>query len=100
MTRKSRPQKNARKPVSLLMLGNRTIAASDFKASCLEIMDEVERTGAEVTITKHRKPVVRLVPAKAETRGFAAGMQGLVTHMGDLVSPIDVEWTVDEDHLA
>lgn len=100
MTTKKQPRKTGAKPVPLLMLGDRTIAASEFKARCLEIMDEVERTGVEVTITKHRKAVARLVPARSRTNGFAAGMQGLISYMGDVISPIDVEWTADEDNLA
>ena len=40
-----------------------TIGAAEFKARCLQIMDRVRQTGAEVTITKHGHPVAKLVPA-------------------------------------
>ena len=86
--------------MSLLLLGKGEIAATEFKARCLEIMDEVERTGVEVTITKHRKPVARLVPAKREKKPFAGSMKGSILWEGDLISPIDVEWTADEDNLT
>ncbi|MCC7324154.1 MAG: type II toxin-antitoxin system Phd/YefM family antitoxin, partial [Gemmatimonadaceae bacterium] len=36
------------------------ISASEFKATCLELMDEVARTGVELIVTKHGRPVVRL----------------------------------------
>jgi prevent-host-death family protein len=36
--------------------------ASEFKAKCLAIMDEIERTGQAVVITKNGKPVAELVP--------------------------------------
>lgn len=36
------------------------ISASDFKATCLEVMDEVARTGVELIVTKHGRPWVRL----------------------------------------
>jgi len=39
-----------------------TIAAGVFKAKCLELMDEVERTKQEVIVTKHGRPVAKLVP--------------------------------------
>lgn len=45
------------------------IGAAEFKARCLQIMDQVNETGAEVTITKHGRPVAKLVPvAVAVTR--------------------------------
>jgi prevent-host-death family protein len=101
MTKKPRARKPAQKPVSLLMLGDRTIAASEFKARCLEIMDEVERTGAEITITKHRKPVARLVPAGPEGKGFCGSLKGMVEWYGDIISPIEgMDWTADEHNLT
>ena len=39
----------------------RTIGATEFKARCLQLLDEVDAEG--ITITKHGKPVARLVPA-------------------------------------
>jgi prevent-host-death family protein len=39
------------------------IGAAEFKAHCLRILDEVERTGEPVTITKRGKPVGELHPA-------------------------------------
>ena len=41
----------------------RTIPAGEFKNRCLALMDEVNETGEEIVITKHGKPVSRLVPA-------------------------------------
>ena len=40
----------------------RTIAAADFKAKCLKILDDVRDSGEHVTITKHGHPVAKLVP--------------------------------------
>ncbi len=82
------------------MLQTREIGASEFKARCLEIMDEVERTGAEVVITKHRRPVARLVPARGEVGGFCGSLKGAIAYQGDLISPIDVEWSADESNLT
>ena len=44
----------------------RTIMASRFKAECLAILDEVNTHKVSVTITKHGRPVARLVPADAD----------------------------------
>ena len=40
----------------------KTMNASDFKARCLAILDEVRETGLVVTILKHGKPVAELRP--------------------------------------
>ena len=42
----------------------RTIKASEFKAKCLKLMDEVAETGEEIIITKEGKPMVKLTPCR------------------------------------
>ena len=39
-----------------------TMKASEFKAKCLQLMDELAAGGGEVIITKHGRPISRLVP--------------------------------------
>ena len=63
------------------------MAAGSFKANCLAVMDEVQAKHETVVITKHGKPVAKLVPLNTETDeiyNFLAG-KGAVT--GDIVSP-------------
>ncbi len=93
-------RQKARKPVSLLLLDSREIGAADFKARCLELMDEVERLGIEIVITKHRRPVARLVPARQRVPALSGSMKGMIKIMGDIVSPIDVEWEADESNFT
>ena len=67
--------------------GMKTMAAGSFKAHCLAVMDEVQAKREAIVITKHGKPVVKLVPADKDADdiyGFLAG-KGAVT--GDTVSP-------------
>jgi prevent-host-death family protein len=40
--------------------------ASRFKAECLAVLDQVERMGISVTITKHGRPIARVVPLEVE----------------------------------
>ncbi len=42
------------------------VAAGEFKATCLKLMDRVAVTGEPIEITKRGKPLVRLVPVRAE----------------------------------
>jgi prevent-host-death family protein len=65
------------------------MAAGAFKANCLAVMDEVQSKRITVVITKHGKPVAKLVPTntdkdKDEIFGFLAGK---ATITGDIVSP-------------
>ena len=43
----------------------RTIMASRFKAECLAILDQVDELKISVVVTKHGRPVARLVPMEA-----------------------------------
>jgi len=40
----------------------REITASQFKARCLRLLDEVAETGETLVVTKHGRPVARVVP--------------------------------------
>jgi len=63
------------------------MAAGSFKTNCLAVMDEVQARHETVVITKHGKPVAKLVPMNTdadEIYDFLAG-KGVVN--GDIVSP-------------
>ena len=44
------------------------IPAGEFKAKCLQFMDDVQRDNIQITITKRGKPVARLVPIEEVKR--------------------------------
>ncbi len=62
--------------------------AGEFKAKCLQLMDEVEKSKQEIVITKYGKPVAKLVPYTQEKRSFFGALKGSFTHIGDIVSPV------------
>jgi prevent-host-death family protein len=68
-----------------------TIPAGEFKAKCLKLMDKVAKDRQPLTITKHGKPVVQVTPIPAQ-ENIVGSMKGSVLWMGDIISPIDVEW--------
>ena len=70
----------------------RTIKAAEFKAKCLKIMDEVAATGESVVITKNGVPVAELIPASRRPKSLFGALKGAVTPLGDIVSPVDIEW--------
>lgn len=70
----------------------RVVKAAEFKAKCLELMDQVAASGNPVTITKRGKPVAQLVPAVQRPKSVLGALKGLMKIKGDIVSPVDVEW--------
>lgn len=69
-----------------------TIAAGEFKAKCLKLLDEVAEKRETLVITKHGKPVAQVVPMPVQSRNIVGAMKGSVTILGDIISPLDVEW--------
>jgi prevent-host-death family protein len=69
------------------MVRPREIEAADFKARCLETVKEVERLRTEVVITRHGKPVARLIPAQ-DRAPFCGSLRGMILEERDLISPI------------
>ena len=72
--------------------GTRTIKASEFKAKCLKLMDEVAETGEEIIITKNGKPVAKLTAHREKPKSLYGLGRGRMKIIGDIISPIDVEW--------
>ena len=66
-----------------------TINASELKAKCLGILDEVARTGRGITILKRGRPVAQLLPFVPRKDGNPqAGLAGTVEILGDVVAPV------------
>jgi len=69
----------------------RTMKASEFKAKCLAVMDEVAATGEPVTITKNGKPVAKLVSpgtGEAPVKSIIGLHKGQIEILGDIISPV------------
>jgi len=70
----------------------KTLQASQFKAQCLALLDEVARTGEPVLVTKHGRPVAEL---RAHRRPRAKSLIGIdkgkLKIKGDIISPIGTE---------
>jgi prevent-host-death family protein len=72
----------------------KTIAASAFKANCFAIIDEVKAKHESVVITKHGKPVAKLMPVPTNTDEIFGFFSGKGSIVGDLLAPalLAVEW--------
>ena len=77
--------------------GPRTIKASEFKARCLKLMDEVAENGGEIVITKNGRPTAKLVAYREKPQTLFGIDRGKLEILGDVVAPVDVEWEADSD---
>ena len=69
----------------------RKIAAGEFKARCLALMEDVRSTREPIVITKRGKPVAKLVPVESKKDDWIGRLEGVIRILGDIESPID-EW--------
>lgn len=66
----------------------KTISATEFKAKCLAILDEVHRTGKPIVILKRGKPVAQLVPPARQSGLYPQhALKGTVCIHGDIIAP-------------
>jgi prevent-host-death family protein len=74
----------------------RRIAASEFKAQCLHLLDEVRQSREEIVIANRGRAVARLLPADEELPTILGRMRGSAEICGDIVAPVGEKWSVDE----
>jgi prevent-host-death family protein len=71
----------------------KTITATEFKAKCLQLLDEVQRSGQDLVISKRGKPVARVV-AERESKPWLA-LRGKGSFKGDPFEPVLPESEID-----
>lgn len=79
----------------------RIVPAARFKAQCLALMDRVGETGEEIVITKHARPVAKLVPFAPRSPGrrpLFGRSRGVIQIVGDVVSAVGPDWEPGADY--
>lgn len=70
----------------------KSVPISEFKAKCLGLIDQVDKTRQPLRITRHGRPVAELVPTGPDRkRKFLGAMVGTGKIVGDIVSPV-IDW--------
>ena len=75
--------------------GRWTMAATEFRARCYRLMDEVAETGREIVITKRGRPLARLVPFRRRMGAPFGLFRDEIRIHGDIGAPIDVAWDAE-----
>jgi prevent-host-death family protein len=76
------------------------VAISEFKAKCLALLDQVQKTKKPIRVTRRGKPVAEVVPpSQKSSRDWMGSMKGRMEIVGDVVSPATDEndWEVLRD---
>lgn len=70
--------------------------AAKFKAQCLAVMDHVLQSGRPVVITKHGKPVVKLIRANEDENEIFGALAGIARITGDIENTVPAsDWGVE-----
>lgn len=77
--------------------GVRVMKASEFKAKCLKLMDEIAAGAGEIVITKNGRPVSRLARVREPWPDPFGCERGRVQILGDIISPIEDEWEAESN---
>jgi prevent-host-death family protein len=76
------------------------VAISEFKAKCLALVDEVQKTKTPLLITKFGRPVAEVIPPTPKPAGdWIGSMRDRIEILGDIVAPATdpEEWEVLRD---
>ena len=70
----------------------KTVAAAEFKAHCLALLEEVRQTRESLVVTRHGKPVAEISPYVHRSTQAENPLKGSILFQGDLISPLDEQW--------
>ncbi len=70
----------------------KTMGAAKFKEQCLSILENVDKDG--IVITKHGKPVAKLLPVDIQSSDLIGKMKGKIKVNGDIMST-GLKWNAE-----
>ena len=71
-------------------MGTHIVSATEFKAKCLSLLDEVANKGGTITVTKRGKPVATVSPVPVKARRFPSSrgiLRGKILVSDELLNP-------------
>ena len=78
--------------ITMVKKMEKTIAAAQFKARCLQLMEDVQRKHISMIITKHGVPIAKLVPLEETSINLYGALKGTIKIKADIIAPIDESW--------
>ncbi len=71
------------------------VGAGEFKAHCLQLIDQVSHSRVSIVITKHGKPLARLIPYEEVPSSLFGCMKDTVIIHGDIVEGTGEIWQAE-----
>ena len=62
-----------------------TVTASEFKAKCLRMLDEIAEHGDTLIITKRGRPIAKVAPVAPTLKSLRDAWKGKIKIKGDIV---------------
>lgn len=83
-----------------MVMSQESITATKAKATLLALLDEVQRTGRSITVTKHGKPVADITPHVHEAPYDLAATTRQLVSDEELIAPLpEWDWISETDPL-
>ena len=73
-------------------MAQRSISATEFKAKCLALLDDVAKKRETLVVTKRGKPVAQLAPVVQKAKTLRGFLKGSIKSGKDIVRPVAVRW--------
>lgn len=73
----------------------KSMKASEFKARCLKLMDDILESGDEIIITKNGKPVSKMVPYRVKASTLFGLHEGKISSAGNDLFSTGETWESD-----
>lgn len=74
------------------MKSPKMVAATEFKAHCLALLEEVRQTRHSLLVTRHGRPVAEVFPYTPKDNERANPLKGSILFEGDVISPLKEQW--------
>ena len=72
------------------------VGSAEFKSRCLELVNRVKESRAEYIVTRHGRPVARLIPIDpVDPRSLVGAMANSVLHYAGPFDPVPAAWRLD-----
>ncbi len=67
------------------------ISKSKFKPKALQYFREIEKTGKQIIITDHGKPVLKIIPYSENTESILRSLRNSIKKFDDPTEPVGIE---------
>jgi prevent-host-death family protein len=76
----------------IAMKNPKTVAATEFKAHCLALLEKVRQTRQPLLVTRHGKPVAEISPYTPKDAEQTNPLKGSILFEGDVISAVEEKW--------